>query len=232
MTLLLGARCTDGVVLAADRIFTNHKSIYGKKITGELDGVLTGFAGDRGSFTLFTAGLRKFVDERTRLQAKHKAKSRKRGVSIDSVIWEINSIRSKLKWKFYVLMGVSGSYFGDNKSRLYKFYYVDGCVPIEYGYEALGTGAAHCSYLLNKSHREDMKMNEFAQLADLAIRFVSDNDLADGEVGFDKKYPYPQIIYIPDEPTGKWDHELTDRELDNLKQASDKKLKNLYDLQF
>ena len=82
-------------------------------------------------------------------------------------------------------------------------------------------------------------MLEFAQLADLAIRFVSDNDLADGEVGLDKKYPYPQIHYLPDDPNfckpyhrgkPKLDCEATLDELKQFKTESEKKLKSLYDL--
>ena len=59
MTLILGAKCVDGVVLVGDRKFTvtdlyGTTYIYGDKILGELNGVLTGFSGDLGAFQVFT----------------------------------------------------------------------------------------------------------------------------------------------------------------------------------
>jgi 20S proteasome alpha/beta subunit len=193
MTLLLGARCTDGVVLAADRKFAGRRPVFEDKITGELKGMLTGFSGDYGSFIVFTAGLRKYVNDITKSQIKDLAdpagQTSDLGADLDSIIWEINRIKSELKHKFYLLMAVSGSYFKkDKKSRLYEFDYFDGCIPINNGYEVLGSGADHCSYILKRYFRNnDMKMEEFAQLADFAIRFVSNEKyiFTNHEVGLD-----------------------------------------------
>ena len=51
MTFILGARCTDGVVLVGDTRFTIDDGIdwiYDYKIFGNYDGLLIGFAGIRG----------------------------------------------------------------------------------------------------------------------------------------------------------------------------------------
>ncbi len=63
MTLIMGARCKDGVVLVADRKLTSlDRSVnYGNKITGETVGVLTAFSGDQGTFELFTNRVRNYV---------------------------------------------------------------------------------------------------------------------------------------------------------------------------
>ena len=66
MTLLMGARCVDGVILAGDRKMTQTLSsgihyLYHEKITGEIDGILTGFAGDAGAFEVFRTTLRDYV---------------------------------------------------------------------------------------------------------------------------------------------------------------------------
>lgn len=66
MTLIFGARCVDGVVLAGDRKFTmtdvyGTHYIYGDKILGELNGVLTGFSGDLGAFQVFSRTLKNYV---------------------------------------------------------------------------------------------------------------------------------------------------------------------------
>ena len=51
MTLILGARCRDGAVLVADSKLTEDNSglqfSYDNKTTGELQGILTAFSGDR-----------------------------------------------------------------------------------------------------------------------------------------------------------------------------------------
>jgi hypothetical protein len=46
-----------------------------------------------------------------------------------------------------------------------------------------------------------MTMQNFAQLADFIIRYI-DNDKypLDNTVGLDSKYPYPEIIYVSDNP--------------------------------
>ena len=242
MTLLLGAICTDGVVLAADRKFTSSNPAYGDKITGELNGILTGFSGDRGNFVLFTTGLKKFVTDYAKSQMREIFQSP--FPNIDSIIWEINHIKTELRHhKFHVLMGVSGSYFGNQKSRLYHFFDDDGCVPIEYSYEALGSGEPYCSYLMKKYYRDSMKMEEFAQLADFVIRFVSDPnyDLSRGEVGLDPENQFPQIVYIPDNPdlckshndgNPKLDCSPTPEELDNFRSYSNDKLRILHDQSF
>jgi 20S proteasome alpha/beta subunit len=63
LTLILGSRCIDGVVIIADTKFTSTGTIgiqyqYGDKITGELNGVLTAFAGDAGAFNMFAMKIR------------------------------------------------------------------------------------------------------------------------------------------------------------------------------
>ena len=44
-------------------------------------------------------------------------------------------------------------------------------------------------------------MRRFAQLCDFIIRYIDNEQYGlDNTVGLDPKYPYPQIIYIPDDP--------------------------------
>ena len=234
MTLVLGARCTDGVVLAADHKLTGLNPGYGNKITGELTGVLTGFAGDRGNFGLFTTGMKKYVDEY--LMSEKKNIFQTPYPSINILLWEINRIKSELPYhKFDVLVAVSGVYFKDKKSQLHHLLENGGIIPINQTYVAVGTGEPFGSFFMKQYFTKyEPNMSQFAQLADFVIRFVSEPeyDLTNGEVGLDSAYPYPQIIYIPDKPTGKIDHELTEPELKQLKTASDERLKNLYDLSF
>ena len=64
MTLLLGARCNDGVALVADRKVTTRDGLqpqFADKIRGELLGIRIGFSGDRFTFELFGNRIRNYV---------------------------------------------------------------------------------------------------------------------------------------------------------------------------
>jgi 20S proteasome alpha/beta subunit len=66
MTLALGIKCADGVILAADTKFTvDNGADYGyvHKITGEIMGVLTAFAGNMEPFEDFRMRLREYAIE-------------------------------------------------------------------------------------------------------------------------------------------------------------------------
>ena len=66
MTYVLGAKCTDGVVLVSDTKFTTYSGTddyYDDKITGEIPSVLTAFSGSREPFEEFRMRLREFVRE-------------------------------------------------------------------------------------------------------------------------------------------------------------------------
>jgi hypothetical protein len=84
-----------------------------------------------------------------------------------------------------------------------------------------------------------MKMKEFAQLADFIIRYVEAKSSLgkyklDNAVGLNPEYPYPQVIYIPDNPDyckaynkegeAKLDCSPEDRDLKKFKLYSDEKL--------
>lgn len=75
MTYALGVECADGVILATDTKFTVNGGsdyVYGHKITGEISGVLTAFAGSREPFEEFRIRLREYASEPECIQAKVK----------------------------------------------------------------------------------------------------------------------------------------------------------------
>jgi 20S proteasome alpha/beta subunit len=56
MTIILGVKCIDGIVLVGDRKLRDSNKTdfsYGDKITGEVKGFLTAFSGDKSVFDLF-----------------------------------------------------------------------------------------------------------------------------------------------------------------------------------
>jgi 20S proteasome alpha/beta subunit len=204
MTLILGARCIDGVVLAADRKFTGTDTIGGihttynnSKITGELDGISTGFSGDVGTFQLFTISLRNHVN------------NTRDGLSFDATILRVSEIQRGFydryeNYRYKVLMGVASKYSSVHRSSLYYFESDGRCLPKSEP-KAIGSGSPYAYYFLKRYwHENQTTMTQFAQLSDFIIRYISHPELTlDDAVGLDNQdnqYQYPQIVYIPDNP--------------------------------
>jgi hypothetical protein len=81
-------------------------------------------------------------------------------------------------------------------------------------------------------------MQEFAQLGDFLIRYVSDDQITlDNAVGLSRDKPYPQIIFIPDDQNfcapcndgkPKLDCTPTQQELDQYRAYSENKIKSFH----
>lgn len=206
MTLILAARCTDGVVIAADTKFTGigthgiHYS-YNNKITGELEGMLTAFAGDIGTFQLFATALREYVISFKRDQ--------KPGPSLDQLILRISEIQGSFyskyeKYKCKIFMGVSSKFITNKMSSLYYFDFDGRCFPLTQP-KAIGSGSQYALYFLKRYWQQNQTtMEQFAQLSDFIIRYVSHQsyrlDEAVGLDDLDNEFQYPKIVYIPDNP--------------------------------
>jgi 20S proteasome alpha/beta subunit len=222
MTLILGTRCSDGVVLAADRKLSSigDRGIqyqFGDKITGELDGVLTAFAGDAGAFQVFAMNLRNYVSTTRRerieemfrqpfIPGRHFDES---SPTIDQMKIKVSQIQDDFfkknnKYRCRILMGISSVYSRDGLSSLFLFEPDGRCTPITEPI-ALGSGTPYASYFLKRyAIHNETTMHQFAQLTDFIIRYVSHEDRPlDNSVGLDNQHAihqYPQIFYIPDRP--------------------------------
>jgi 20S proteasome alpha/beta subunit len=204
MTLILGARCIDGVVLAADRKFPGTDTVGGihitynnSKITGELDGILTGLSGDVGTFQLFIISLRNHVN-----QAGD-------GIGFDAMMLRVSEIQREFydryeNYRYKVLMGVASKYSSVHRSSLYYFESDGRCLPKSEP-KAIGSGSPYAYYFLKRYwHENQTTMEQFAQLSDFIIRYIGNSELplddAVGLDGQDNQYQYPQIVFIPDDP--------------------------------
>lgn len=84
-------------------------------------------------------------------------------------------------------------------------------------------------------------MKEFAQLGDFLIRYVSDANITlDNGVGLSPDKPYPQIVFVPDDPVfcrpnnngkSKLDCTPLQQELDQYETYSERKIKSYHDQQ-
>jgi 20S proteasome alpha/beta subunit len=222
MTLILGARCSDGVVLAADRKLSSISTSgiqyqYGDKITGELSGVLTAFSGDAGAFQVFSMTLKDYVSTTKREQKLEAFRQpfipgrhfEEFGPTIDQMKIKVSQIQDDFfkkndKYRCRILMAISSIHARDELSSLFLFEPDGRSTPIIEP-TAIGTGSPYAAYFLKRySRHNETTMHQFAQLADFIIRYVShDERPLDNSVGLDNQhavYQYPQIFYVPDRP--------------------------------
>lgn len=143
MTYVLGAKCTDGVVLVSDTKITTHygnDDSYDDKITGEIPSVLTALSGSRESFEEFRMRLLEFVREEGKKADK---------ISMDKLLINIGHIMDYLykhysNYPFDLLVGKT-----TNPSILYYFYQ-DGRLEPVTNYKAIGSGAPYGLIYLKK----------------------------------------------------------------------------------
>ncbi len=205
MTYGVGIVCLDGVVLAADTRFTvdcgtNYE--YGHKITGEIRGVLTGFAGNREPFEDFRMHLREYavqLDEETKT------------VRLDELSLKVKDIMRVLDnhygnfYKFDVLVGVS-----TNEGAKLRYFYQDGRPEIVDKYKVIGNGAPYGLIYFKTHWHKDITMDAAADLAYFVIRYIEKFKL-DLSVGTGEEFPDPLIRFIPNTPypNGRVDGEPT-----------------------
>jgi 20S proteasome alpha/beta subunit len=130
MTYILGSRCSDGVVLVADRRFTEENDagyILGDKIYGDIRNIVIGFSGSRPTFELFKTKLRDIVNE--------KYENNLDGVPKDKIVLLVSKLMNEVhsqyrgeELKFDSLVALGGK---ESPARLYYFYPDGRPLPVE-----------------------------------------------------------------------------------------------------
>lgn len=252
MTLIIGARCRDGVVLVADSNRTEEYDDFAcslpvfpdNKITGG-EGVLIAYSGPGG---VFTTGIRRRINYITQHKGFYEHNMLRSlpftifRVFISSVQYDLWNATHR-NYHFEVLLGISAMYFPDSPRSSLIYFYPHGTLSIIKDFRAIGSGAPFASYYLKRYWHNEMKMKEFAQLADFIIKYVdveAKSSLSkyklDNAVGLNPECPYPQVIYIPNNPNyckpynkgeSRLDCSPEERDLKKFKLHSDEKLENL-----
>lgn len=194
MTLIIGARCSDGVVMVADRKITviwangSVEYKYGTKLFGILYHVILGSSGNTGMFNLFKSRCMEYVDSHN--------------VPIQYVISRLCDITKRTNEEygmrydtsFDVLVAIQ---YKDKDSEL--TYITKRGEPHNEGYcYTVGSGAGYARVYLNEIDTRIMRMREFVHIAYFIIRYVEGVNL-DASVGVGPNSPH--IWYIPDRYT-------------------------------
>jgi 20S proteasome alpha/beta subunit len=194
MTYALALNCIDGVVLVADTKFIINGGSdydYDYKITGEIRGVLTVFAGNREPFEDFTAYLREYGVEMDK--KKEEIRTDELSIRIREIMRALDSHYGNY-YKFDVLAGIS-----TNEGSKIRYFYQDGRPEKVKRYKAIGSGSTFPEIYLKKHWHDNITMDEAAQLGFLAVRYIEKFKLDQTvRTGLDK--PLPQVKFIPNKP--------------------------------
>jgi 20S proteasome alpha/beta subunit len=223
MTLILGSKCADGVVLIADKKVILNGGIdidYRDKLFAVLDYVVFGSSGSTDNFELFRGYVMEYF--------------RKNKISFDDVIKELSGLAFRVNQKynfnkdfyFDVLVGLQ---FPDKPSTL-TFISGHGNPRTIEKYYMLGSGASYAKVLLEKLLCKDLTMEQFAKLGYFIIKYVEDFNL-NRAVGIGSTEP--QIWYIPDGYSEKGrDYPLTDNKQFDIFRINAVKMLNKHEGQF
>lgn len=205
MTYILGARCSDGVVLVGDTKVTIEEGAdyaYGKKITMPLTSIVMGSSGIGGLYMEFQNRIRTAI-----LQIERRKKIEEGYVPEITTPEEFSVLVSKVIREMHEdygedrhlilsnLMIISAMRIGSPNAQLTVF--------TPYGYpepvnekRAIGHGEPYGALFLKKMWNKNMTMGQVAKLGIFIIKFIQDMKL-DNSVGYDREF-LPQVFYIPD----------------------------------
>lgn len=201
MTLIIGARCRDGVILVGDKKITEGTTSFSdKKITIMPFGVALSGAGMGDFFDKFGIRLKNYINERGMKFEEMKAKAELPIGAllyeyIDDFVTDCETILVKLKDDYrdvypdlHLLMGLRN----DNKAELH-FLNIDYPVDsIRKSFMTIGSGSPYANFFLRELWNEDLTMKEMTKICVFIIKYISEKNIDDA-VG----YGY-QIVEIPD----------------------------------
>lgn len=186
MTFILGSRCSDGVVMIADRRFTeNYGSsyLYDDKLIHHVQGIIVGFSGSRGIFELFTSEIMQHVIDHG-------------PITLNPFVFKTSELIEKLNKRFYTQDNFDALIGTGNEPSSLRYFYPDGRMESVRTYKTIGSGTPYGSVFLKKLWHRDMSMEEVAELGYLIIKYIETLEL-DLTVGVGDKGK-PQIWFLPD----------------------------------
>ena len=184
MTYILGARCTDGVVLVSDsKVSGGNTPLYEEKLTEVLTSLaVMGGSGPGGLIERFLKEIKTQVDN-------NQIESDEDLINfIEDRSLELSQKYARRIGHFGVLIGVRSGY----ESELHNLFTQNGFMEPVKKYATIGSGEPYGAFLLKYLWHEDMSMMDFASLGYFLIRYVTNSEL-DDSVGGD-----PTVWFIPD----------------------------------
>jgi ubiquitin len=232
MTLIIGARCNDGVVLIGDRKVTGGMKDYTDKIKrlGSSERIVFTAAGVQFLFEEFLTEVNRNFVYKLEYMDKVKEEDPKQDYGFTATDFKHTCVETIKKQKqvysemsespdeaLQVLFTVPESKNGTEYHRLY-FMDMEDCVPVpieegkivEIGYSGIGR------MFLKSLETKDFTIRDVARLGAFVIKYVESENLANGNVGVGNHQP--QIWFMED---GKDPKEIVGKELSDLIEGVD-----------
>jgi 20S proteasome alpha/beta subunit len=172
MTYILGSRCSDGVVLVADKKIIiledgGAENKFSDKLFTDIEKLIIGYSGSRRVFESFR---NRIVEYMTGFRNTYKEYP-----SITNIYSQIEEISHRLSEtyrqdSFDLLVGVSSERSPDNRAQLRYFYY-DGTMEPVFDYKVIGTGAPYGAIFLKQNWAPDLTMEQVAELGYFVIKY-------------------------------------------------------------
>lgn len=193
MTLILGSKCIDGVVLVADKIVTNQTDglnfYFAEKLFSVMDNVVVGSSGSSGNYELFRNHITAYLN-------RNKSKA-----NIDDILLTLSNQTYALNERyrtrhssaiFDILVAIG------YKNRPATLTYLNsfGLLSPEGKYRLIGSGTRYAKAFLEQIWNKDMTMTKVAEIGYFVIKYIEQLKL-DHTVGLDTGGP--QIWFIPDQ---------------------------------
>jgi 20S proteasome alpha/beta subunit len=197
MTYILGARCSDGVVLVGDTKITTDegaKFTFGKKLFKPFTSVVMGASGISGLYKSFQDRMTVAV-QNLESQGLNVSQPEKLSIIAEEVIRTMHNIygedRGLIIQNLNVLMAIRTG----EVAELRNFSPYGFPEPVN-EYKAIGHGEPYGALFLDKMWSKPNTMEQTAKLGIFIIKLIEDTKI-DNSVGFNNEF-LPQVFYIPD----------------------------------
>jgi 20S proteasome alpha/beta subunit len=203
MTYILGAQCSDGVVLIADTKVTIDDGAdfaYTKKLSSPLNNVVMGASGIGGLYKDFQNRIinstRKIDFEKRQQGISLNPSEEEFSVLVNNVIRDMHrDYEDDRHLIINNLMIIGATRISSGKAQITTYNPYGFPEPVN-NYRAIGHGEPYGAIFLKKMWNVNMSMEQTAKLGLFIIKFIQDMKL-DNSVGFTQDY-LPQVVYIPD----------------------------------
>ena len=228
MTFILGAHCSDGIVMVGDRKMSrsNGSPTYEAKIFQDIQNVVLGASGVVGLYDKFRQQIFDTVQENPNMNQMSFI-----GAS-EKIVFELNrTYIERTRGGTIELLVANGKTTIGNL----QFVTANGVGEVVRRYQVIGSGEPYGEFFLKRLWKPEMTMEQVAVLGVAIIRIIEDNELDTGVGTKDN----PQVWYIPDWGNVNYDEltieqqkkfqtrELQDEELNNIVRKSNELSKSI-----
>lgn len=198
VTLIIGARCCDGVVMLGDTKTINQNVVYSKKITLPFSNnkVMFGGSGKGGLYNDFLQRVTKEVIEIDRKSHYDVQLTTNAGFQtlVNRVLRDMNEHhRSNIEWFLENLSIMCAMRIDSELPDLLHFLPIGSAEQIN-EYFPIGSGCNYGKLFFENTWKPNWTIEQTIKLGLLTIKAVNEFNL-DNSVGFNEQYP-PQVCYI------------------------------------